>query len=328
MMRIRMETDQVRMMASALRREADTMDGHMASIRASVEGANWQSQAREEYVSNLETLLRVNAQTTQAMRLMAQAAEKKAEQWEKLASKFNGPFEFIGDIWRNFLDHLNNTWQGIVDVIGRIQVPTFAIIAPAVIPNVAWQELIKKISAWTWPPSWWPPFNLGPANTPGNIDAGPSTPPVDTEPDYHILPVEPSRPVPRELVPVNGDGSTYTCATYAAARRPDLGTTQCGNERWADQAAANYICKYEDTAFQINDSNYDLTNTIAPGYALVWQPEHPYANDTYGHVAIVEEVYPDHLVFSEAVMINGVYQIRTKSITLDQLNNDLMWLIP
>jgi hypothetical protein len=106
-----MDTDQVRMMASALRREADTMDGHMTSIKASVEGANWQSQARGEYVSNLETLLRVNAQTTQAMRLMAQAAEKKAEQWEIIANKFNGPFEQIGDVWRNFLDHLNNTWR-------------------------------------------------------------------------------------------------------------------------------------------------------------------------------------------------------------------------
>ncbi len=178
----------------------------------------------------------------------------------------------------------------------------------------------------TWPPSGVRHSTLDHKYS-SKYDAGPSTPPVDTNRLSHFA-CKPSRPVPRELVPVNGDGSTYTCATYAAARRPDLGTTQCGNERWADQAAANYICKYEDTAFQINDSNYDLTNTIAPGYALVWQPEHPYANDTYGHVAIVEEVYPDHLVFSEAVMINGVYQIRTKSITLDQLNNDLMWLIP
>ncbi len=199
MMRIRMETDQVRMMASALRREADTMDGHMASIRASVEGANWQSQAREEYVSNLETLLRVNAQTTQAMRLMAQAAEKKAEQWEKLASKFNGPFEFIGDIWRNFLDHLNNTWQGIVDVIAKIAIPSFTFI-PIVSGQVGdWFENIKF--PWedgAWPPSWAP--WLKPGGTAPNTQA-PEQQTPDTNGDVgegvkvEPAPVEPSRPV-------------------------------------------------------------------------------------------------------------------------------------
>jgi len=153
-MRIRMETDQVRMMASALRREADTMDGHMASIRASVEGANWQSQAREEYVSNLETLLRVNAQTTQAMRLMAQAAEKKAEQWEKLASKFNGPFEFIGDIWRNFLDHLNNTWQGIINSIGKIKIPEFSLVPSGAVSTVGLMTLGTMIKNNQLPASW------------------------------------------------------------------------------------------------------------------------------------------------------------------------------
>ncbi len=154
MMRIMMDTDQVRMMASALRREADTMDGHMASIRASVKGANWQSQAREEYVSNLETLLRVNAQTTQAMRLMAQAAEKKAEQWEKLASKFNGPFEFIGDIWRNFLDHLNNTWQGIINSIGRIKLPEFSLVPPSAVSTVGLMTLGTMIKNNQLPASW------------------------------------------------------------------------------------------------------------------------------------------------------------------------------
>ncbi len=154
MMRIRMDTDQVRMMASALRREADTMDGHMASIRASVEGANWQSQAREEYVSNLETLLRVNAQTTQAMRLMAQAAEKKAEQWEIIANKFNGPFEQIGDVWRNFLDHLNNTWQGIISSIKRTRLPNLSLVPLAANSAVGFVTLGALIRENKIPSSW------------------------------------------------------------------------------------------------------------------------------------------------------------------------------
>jgi len=154
MMRIRMDTDQVRMMASALRREADTMDGHMTSIKASVEGANWQSQARGEYVSNLETLLRVNAQTTQAMRLMAQAAEKKAEQWEIIANKFNGPFEQIGDVWRNFLDHLNNTWQGIISSIKRTRLPNLSLVPLAANSAVGFVTLGALIRENKIPSSW------------------------------------------------------------------------------------------------------------------------------------------------------------------------------
>jgi prefoldin subunit 5 len=149
-----MDTDQVRMMASALRREADTMDGHMTSIKASVEGANWQSQAREEYVSNLETLLRVNAQTTQAMRLMAQAAEKKAEQWEIIANKFNGPFEQIGDVWRNFLDHLNNTWQGIISSIKRTRLPNLSLVPLAANSAVGFVTLGALIRENKIPSSW------------------------------------------------------------------------------------------------------------------------------------------------------------------------------
>jgi len=154
MMRIGMDTGQVRMMASRLRREADAIDGHMASIRASVEGANWQSQAREEYVSNLEALLRVNAKTTQAMRLMAQAAEKKAEQWEIIANKFNGPFEQIGDVWRNFLDHLNNTWQGIISSIKRTRLPNLSLVPLAANSAVGFVTLGALIRENKIPSSW------------------------------------------------------------------------------------------------------------------------------------------------------------------------------
>jgi len=164
MMRIGMDTGQVRMMASRLRREADAIDGHMASIRASVEGANWQSQAREEYVSNLEALLRVNAKTTQAMRLMAQAAERKAEQWEKLANKFNGPIEFIGDIWRSLLDHLNNTWQGIINVIGRTKLPKFSLVPSAVGSAVVLVSLDAMIKNNQLPSSWVNQATLGVAS--------------------------------------------------------------------------------------------------------------------------------------------------------------------
>lgn len=202
-MRIGMDTDQVRMIASTLRREADAIDGHMTGIRASVEGANWQSQAREEYVSNLEALLRVNAKTTQAMRLMAQAAERKAGQWEILANKFNGPFEFIGDIWRSFLDHLNNTWQGIINTIGKITIPFFTLI-PMTSQKVGdWFDNIEfPWEKGAWPPSWVPwskteetaPNSNAPEqqtrDTNGDVGGGVKVQPSPVEPSKPVLPVK------------------------------------------------------------------------------------------------------------------------------------------
>lgn len=327
-----METEQVRAMAASLRANADQMEAHMADIKSSVHNANWQSNAREEYVSDLETLFRVNAKSVQAMRLMAQAIESKAQQWEEIASKFAGPFHYLQGVWESVLDHLNNVWQGLLNIIGKIQVPIIGIIAGPVLVVNTWLTILEKMKGLNWPPSWWPPFgsNSNEVQTGGGNDQG-QTPVPSTEPDPVVeienkpYPQPPSEP---ELANVTGKGSSYTCATYAKARRPDLGSTQCDNERFKDQAAANYICKFEDKAFQVETSDNDLTKAIGPGYAIVWEPEHPNANDTYGHVAIVEQVYSDHLVYSEAIRINGVYTIVTNTISFDQLNNDLVWLIP
>lgn len=332
MFRIRMETDQVRAMAARLRSSADSLEAQMASLKSSVYNANWQSNAREEYVNNLETLVRVNLKSVQAMRLMAQSAEDKAEQWEEIARKFAGPFHYLRGIWESFLDNLNNTWQNLLESIGKIQIPVVVVVTGAPAAVIAWLAIMEKINGLKWPPSWWPPFGPKTPVPPsgGGTDGGqPVSPPTDTPPEvkYEEKPY-PQPPASPDLATVTGKGSSYTCATYAKARRPDLGSTQCDNEKFADQAAANYICKFEDKAFQIEGADNDLTKAIGPGYALVWEPSHAYADDTYGHVAIVEQVYSDHIVISEAVRINGVYTIREKTITFDQLNNDKVWLIP
>jgi hypothetical protein len=85
-MQIKMDTDQVRAMATRLRQTADLMDTHLASIKQSVTSAGWQSQAREEFIIQLETLKRSTDQSTHVLRLMAQAAEEKATQWEAIAN--------------------------------------------------------------------------------------------------------------------------------------------------------------------------------------------------------------------------------------------------
>lgn len=123
--------------------------------------------------------------------------------------------------------------------------------------------------------------------------------------------------------------NTKWCVAYARARRPDLGSTQSDRERYTDEAAANYICKFEEKAFQITKDDVSneeggLTNIIGVGYAVVWEPGVVDGYDkTYGHVAIVEEVYPDRIVISHDGP--SVTQHK-KTIYIDELTK--VWLIP
>lgn len=149
------------------------------------------------------------------------------------------------------------------------------------------------------------------------IVIGPVKPIVTTP--IHPYPVP---PINHKLNPV--DPSKYGdlgCARYASSRRPDLGSTQSDREEFTDQAAANYISKYKETAFQINSST-DLSNAIDVGYAVVWKPGIGGANATYGHVAIVEEVGSDYIVVSHA----GWGKETTTRIPINKLQG--LWLIP
>lgn len=330
MLRIRMETDEVRMMAANLRRNADAMEAHMTGIQSTVLNTNWQSNARDEFVNNIEILMKGNAQAVKAMRLMARAAERKADQWEAIGNKFMGPFYFLEGIWASVLDHLNNTWQGILNSLGNIRWPSFALVSTGLVTINGWFK--NLVPPWDFtPPPWWP-FNKKEANDSTSIA------PEEVKEEEKASP-EPKEPIVEEEsktnypVPPNDIGLVNTndnrsCARYAASRRPDLGTTQCNNEKYADQAAANYICKFEDKVFQINESeNGNLTNVISEGYAIVWEPGHE-SDSTYGHVAIVEEVYTDYVIFSHATKVNGVYTIVQSKYTFEQLNHEQVWLIP
>ncbi len=326
MMRIGMDTGQVRMMASRLRREADAIDGHMAGIRASVEGANWQSQAREEYVSNLEALLRVNAKTTQAMRLMAQSAERKAEQWEMLASKFNGPFEFIGDIWRNLLDHLNNTWQGIINTIGKIAIPIFIFIPVASQKVGDWFDNIEfPWEEGAWPPSWAPwlksegtaPNTQAPEqqtpDTNGDVGEGVKVEPAPVAPSKPVLPVELSQTDGRwkDVTMGSEDDETIYSAgcliTSVAiiARQMGADVTPVDvdafldkNNGYTDNSKSSYmkqgyIEKYLESTFPGRDftseiiSNKDVVNAIKDGKKLIVHVE---SSNPDGHWVVAEGI--------------------------------------
>lgn len=181
-----------------------------------------------------------------------------------------------------------------------------------------------KLPRWIIPP-WWPFPPLFPPKKPDVPPVEPPLPPiVTTEPEPpKKWPEPPTQPVLKPASPKD-----TTCALYAAARRPDLGSTQSDRERFQDQAAANYICKFQEKAFQITADDVSsekggLTNIVGVGYAVVWEPGVMGYDKTYGHVAIIEEVYPDRVVISHA---GRSITSPTKTLYIKDLTQ--LWLIP
>jgi len=353
---IKMDTDNVRAMSSRMRQTADLMDAGLVSINQVVTSAGWQSQAREEFIMHLEMVRRSTAQSTEVLRMMAQAAEEKANQWEAIGNVFNGPFYFLRNIWGSVKNFFGGMWGGIRSAINSIRIPSlpnfvFPALTGAAI--IGWFNGI--VAGWDWEaPDWWPfgkndesekssgggaggsrGGGWGPSEEETGDNDKSEQPRSDTPSGETSANVDETKPYPQpptspKLSKVSGNPASFTCATYAKARRPDLGSTQSDNEKWKDQAAANYISKFEEKSYQLEGNEENLKDVIGVGYAVAWEPDPTgeLSDKTYGHVAIVEEVYGDHVIISEAVRNgDGVYYIRRKTLSFEQLNNDLVWLI-
>jgi uncharacterized protein YukE len=91
------------------------------------------------------------------------------------------------------------------------------------------------------------------------------------------------------------------CVQYAIARRPDLRVSDA-----ALPGAADFITYYDKKGMviRVDGTKADLREVIKPGYAVVWDRGNPELAKTpgaeYGHIAIVEQVYPDHIQVSQA----------------------------
>ncbi len=91
------------------------------------------------------------------------------------------------------------------------------------------------------------------------------------------------------------------CVQYAINRRPDLRVTDA-----PIPGAADYIPYYDSKGqvLRLQGTEADLRQVVKPGHAVVWPRGHSdlagTPGATYGHVAIVEEVYPDRIVVSQA----------------------------
>jgi hypothetical protein len=323
-----MDPDQVRAMAKAASQTSQSLHNHMSLIVSTARGADWQSQAREEFMDRLESLSRITAQSMIALQLMGNAATQKANQWEAKANRFGSSLESIGSLWSSFLDNLNNTWQGLLDSIGKVAIGGIAVIVGGIGTIGGWIEKIPFPWERTGTPA---PYKIAPDPEPDPAEPAPApaeTAPVEAKP----------YPQPPNQVNLKDTNDVRSCARYAAARRPDLGSTSEGLSKEAYkekypgnfeyEAAANYRHKFADKAYQIGEGEKgNLKDAIGVGYAITWDPGYK-SNSTYGHVAIVEKVHDNYITISEASKVNGIYVYRTRDIQFDELDNQNVWLIP
>lgn len=167
-MLIKMDTDSVRGMSSGIRQTADSMDARLASISQVVTSAGWQSQAREEFMIHLETVRRSTTESVNVLRVMAQAADEKASQWEAIGNVFNGPFYSLRKIWGSVLNFIHGLWGGIRGVNHLLPVPSLPNFVFPAIAGFAIAGWFNKITPGWYlnRPDWWP------ANKNGSLEMG------------------------------------------------------------------------------------------------------------------------------------------------------------
>ena len=154
-MPIKMDTDAVRSLASSMQNFSASYENRLRAIKQSAESANWQSQAREEFIQDLNLVAKGGTLSVEALRLMSRATNRKVDQWETIGNVFNGPFYFLEGIWDSFKNYLGNSWNNLLKTMGSIRWPT-----ATAITGIA----TGIVSGFTglWPkwdfekPPWWP----------------------------------------------------------------------------------------------------------------------------------------------------------------------------
>jgi len=157
----RMDTDAVRAMAAKFRSTANTMETSLTAINQGVKGAPWQSQAREEFITLLETLQGGTLRSAEVLRMMAGAAEEKASQWEAIGNIFNGPFQALSGLWNRLKDNMGWLWGRIKGAITGVRLPS---VPHVVLPVITFGGIIgwfdRIVPDWSWKKlTWWPHNN-------------------------------------------------------------------------------------------------------------------------------------------------------------------------
>lgn len=243
---------------------------------------------------------------------------RKADQFHAVDSEAIFGITSIGSVRENWLlqnkflvELFGLSWLERISKFWFILLPGMLLpgfIIPRPVPGSWWRP---GPGPWPWWPPKWPwqkppkPPEFWPKPKDPSKPIFPIIPPVPglkpkplpppALPD--LKPEESRRPQPVPLAKTAEPTKEGSCALYAQARRPDLGPV--GGSGNGNTGAGNYIHKYESEVFQTAPTD-NLQEKIAPGYALIWEIGHPQADKTYGHVAIVEEVYPDYVIVSQA----------------------------
>ena len=332
-MQIKMDTDAVRSMSSKFRHTADSMDTRLSSIKTTVETAGWQSQAREEFIMQLEMLRRTSTQSATVLRMMAQAADKKTEQWEAIANFFNGPFHYLGNIWSSVVAFFSGIGNSIWNAISNIRIPSLPkwILPPiSILPITGgftgiMPEWFKN------PPDWWP-FNKNKDNESAIVSGGDSE---DNENgaeaenkngsqesqrnfenlapgEYLTADINTNPPLPDDLKEWRG-----YCGRYVQNVVPNI-KDKIGS-------AKNYINEYSLPPFS---AEADLRTQLQPGDVVIWDAGQQGANSEHGHAAVIIEVHEDHVVFAESSW-DGIGNPRIdRKASSDNLNYLYIWSNP
>jgi len=344
-MQIKMDTDAVRAMSSKFRQTADSMDASLSSIKTTVESADWQSQAREEFIMRLEMLRRTSTQSATVLRMLAQAGDQKAEQWEAIANIFNGPFHNLGDLWNSVLTFFSGIGSSIWNTISNIHLPSLptfvggaaiglgvSMLSPGMVtggihildPDWKWEkpDWLKKIlekdkrsgrgAGGSGGGSWGDNEDPSGVDDRGEISEGGAAAEAPTEP------------------PLSGyDKNSLSSGEYLKSdfnTRPPLpkGRTtwkgHCGgyvqgvvpgintpSVSDGESRACNWIKDYDLDPFAPSN---DLRTQLEPGDVVVWDKGQMGASAESGHAAVIVEVHEDHVILAESSWGKAKYDPR------------------
>lgn len=287
-MQIKMDTDAVRSLSSSVKNFATSYENRIRAIKQSAESTNWQSQAREEFIQDLNLVVKGGTYSVEALRLMSRAANRKVDQWEAIGNVFNGPFYFLEGIWDSFRNYLGNSWNNLLKTMGSIRWPSATAITGiglGIGSIGGWFDGIKP--SWPLPKLPWLHRKQEENNNPPPIPKG-NTPTVIDEP---VFPIDYSN-IAKEVkigvrgtyefgYPRNGYGGVQSNCTWFAAQAVseasggDVSLSEWGPAtKWLDNAQ-NYLSQ--------NPDGYIKSIDRSPAIGDVMQLD-------IGHVAFVENV--------------------------------------
>jgi len=282
-----MDTDAVRSLASSLQNFSASYENRVRAIKQSAESANWQSQAREEFIQDLNLVVKGGTLSVEALRLMAKATNRKVDQWEAIGNVFNGPFYFLEGIWDSFRNYLGNTFNNLLRTMGSIRWPTATAITGIGLGIGSISEWFQGIKpSWSLPKfSWWPPKEK--VNNPPPIPIG-NRPVVIEEP---VIQLDYSNIAKEVKIGVRGtdefgyqrngyEGVQSNCTWFAAQAVSEASGGEVSVEGWGPATkwldnAQNYLNQNPDGYIK----SIDRTPAIGDVMHL-----------DIGHVAFVENV--------------------------------------